>query len=166
MAELLGRAGDQVSYQSVATVSLGLGETAKYVLTVVDAFGQGSYASTIAGVADTTAPAISCNAPATILITDGVDEDEATNAPISFTATATDTCDTNPGATLVGFDCFKLQGGRRIDKKGSCAVSIDGATITILNGGGIGTHITWSVEAQDGSGNVQQKACEVVTVKR
>ena len=73
---------------------------------------------------------------------------------------------THDRATLVGFDCFKLQGGRRIDKKGSCAVSIDGATITILNGGGIGTHITWSVEAQDGSGNVQQKACEVVTVKR
>jgi hypothetical protein len=161
-----GRAGDQVSYQSVATVPLGLGETATYVLTVVDAFGQASYASTTAGVADTTAPAIACNAPATILITDAVDEDEPANVPISFTASASDTCDLNAGAAVVGFDCYKLQGGRRIDKKGSCAVSINGATIAILNGGGIGTHIRWTVEAQDDSGNVRRKDCEVVAVKR
>lgn len=157
-----GRAGEQIAWRSSANVSLGLGESRTYVLTVVDAFGQASHDSMVAAVADTTAPSVvSCNAPATIAPSDGLDEDNPAKAPVTFTATADDTCDPSPSVRIISFDCYRMQDSRRIDKKASCAISIDGATITILNGGGIGTRIQWIVSASDDSDNVQHKACEV-----
>jgi subtilisin-like proprotein convertase family protein len=103
-------------------------------------------------VVDAAAPEIQCNAPATITPPD---------APISFTATATDAC--GPAvAEVVAYDCFKLtQKGKRIDKTGSCAVAIDGDTVTVDDSGGVGTTIEWTVEATDGGGNAIVMVCAV-----
>lgn len=49
-----------------------------------------------------------------------------------------------------------------LDKTGSCAVNIDGATITIVDSGGVGDHIAWEVHAEDGSGNGVTLQCEIV----
>lgn len=103
-------------------------------------------------VQDTTPPVIQCNAPPTIVPPD---------APVSLTATATDICST-PTVQVTGFDCFKFtKKGKRIDKTQSCVVSFSGSTVTIGDSGGVGTHITWTVAATDGSGNQSEVMCEV-----
>ena len=106
---------------------------------------------------DCEAPVISCNSPATITPPD---------APISFTATASATDGCGPATVeVVAYDCWKLtQNGKRIDKTGSCVVEIDGATVTIVDSGGVGDHIGWTVEAEDGEGNSASADCEVVVV--
>ena len=107
-------------------------------------------------VVDTTPPVISCNAPSTIIPPD---------APISFTATATDNCDDSPSVEITEFDCFKYtEKGKRIDKTESCVVSIENDTITILDSGGVGTHITWMSHATDSCGNVAEKPCKTLVV--
>lgn len=66
---------------------------------------------------------------------------------------------------ITGFDCFKLtKKGKRIDKTESCAVQVNGDTITILDSGGVGDHITWKVRAIDDSGNVTEFECGVEVV--
>jgi hypothetical protein len=89
------------------------------------------------------------------------------DAPISFTATATDNCDEDPSVEITGFDCFFFtKKGKRIDKTESCVVEVVGDTITILNTGGVGTHITWTTLATDSCGNFDQVECEVEVVKK
>ena len=51
--------------------------------------------------------------------------------------------------------------GKRIDKTESCVVSIDGDEITILDSGGVGDIITWTVVATDSSGNQSSTDCEI-----
>lgn len=104
-------------------------------------------------VVDTTPPTIFCNAPPTITPPD---------APIAFTAGATDNCDGEPAIETTGYDCYKFtRKGRRISKLESCVVGMEGATITILDSGGVGDHISWTVDAVDGCGNAAQLVCEV-----
>jgi N-acetylneuraminic acid mutarotase len=94
---------------------------------------------------------IQCNSPATIVPPD---------APISFTATATDTYGSMVPAMIIGVDCFKFtEKGKRIDKTESCVVSKNKDTVTISDSGGVGDHITWTVTA--GNNN---DTCEVVVV--
>ena len=70
---------------------------------------------------DTTAPIVACNAPAFIDPTDALDEDDESAAPIAFTATAADACDSDPIVAITEFECFKLtKKGRRVDKMESC----------------------------------------------
>jgi hypothetical protein len=96
-------------------------------------------------VVDTTPPVIDPNAPATITPPD---------APISFTATATDNCDGDPSVEITGYDCyFFTKKGKRVDKTESCAVAISGNTITILDSGGVGDQIEWTISAGDNCGN-------------
>jgi microsomal dipeptidase-like Zn-dependent dipeptidase len=117
-------------------------------------------------VVDTTAPVIACNAPATIDPTQGLDEDDPLAAPISFTATAPDNCDPNASVEVVGFDCFAFtKKGKRIDKTESCVAAIQGDTFTILDSGGVGDTITWTVRATDRCGEVSETVCEVGVVK-
>ncbi len=107
-------------------------------------------------VEDTTAPVISCNAPATIIPPD---------APISFTATVADICDATVTPVVTSFDCFKFtKKGKRIDKTNSCIVSFVGDTVTISDSGGAGDNIEWTVEATDASGNSSQVTCGVGVV--
>jgi hypothetical protein len=104
-------------------------------------------------VIDDRPPQIECNAPEAIVPPD---------APISFTATATDVCDDGVGAEVTAFDCFKFtRKGRRVDKTESCAVAFAGDTVTILDSGGVGDHISWTVVATDESGNSASVECEL-----
>lgn len=100
---------------------------------------------------DSMAPVIACNSAAAIT---------PPNAPISFTATAADNCDPAPQLVITGYDCYAFSSkGRRIDKTGSCIVAIDGTTVTILDSGGVGDHITWTARATDCAGNVSTATC-------
>jgi len=124
--------------------------------TAVDDDGNVSTDSQLVTVQDTTPPEIFCNAPATIIPPD---------APISFVATATDVCDTNPDFEITAYDCFKFtKKGKRINKTGSCEVAIGGDTVTILDSGGVDDHIEWTVVATDANGNVSEETCAVLVV--
>jgi hypothetical protein len=126
--------------------------------TATDNCGNSTSFDQIIDVVDTTPPVISCNAPATVTPPD---------APISFTATATDNCDDDPSVEITEFDCFfYTKKEKRIDKTKSCAVEVVGDSITILDTGGVGTHITWITRATDSCGNVHEDGCEVEVVKQ
>jgi hypothetical protein len=106
-------------------------------------------------VEDTTPPQAFCNSPATITPPD---------APISFTATATDTCGT-VDVRVVDYDCYAFtKKGKRIDKTYSCQVAFSGDTVTVLDSGGVDTNIAWTVEATDENGNVTTTSCELTVV--
>jgi hypothetical protein len=106
-------------------------------------------------VEDTTPPKAFCNSPAKITPAD---------APISFTATATDTCGTAE-ARVVAYDCYAYtKKGKRIDKTYSCQVAFGGDTVTVLDSGGVGTFIAWTVEASDENGNSTTVSCELQVV--
>ncbi len=53
---------------------------------------------------------------------------------------------------------------KKIDKKESCEVQVDGDTITILNSGGVGDRIVWTVQATDACGNQTTLPCGVDVV--
>jgi hypothetical protein len=113
-----------------------------------DASGNTSSCVQTIEVVDTTPPVINPNAPATITPPD---------APISFTATATDNCDGAPPVEITGYDCYFLtKKGKRIDKTESCVVAISGDTITILDSGGVDDQIVWTIGAEDSCGNADE----------
>lgn len=125
-------------------------------LDVSDDFGGTATCSAEVEVVDTTPPSIACNAPETIAPTD---------APVSFKATATDVCVGELNAAILAYDCFMFtQKDKRIDKTESCQIAVEGDTITILDSGGVGDHITWTVAASDESGNTSEVTCEVEVV--
>jgi hypothetical protein len=106
-------------------------------------------------VEDTTPPKAFCNSPAKITPAD---------APISFTATATDTCGTAQ-ARVVAYDCYAYtKKGKRIDKTYSCMVAFGGDTVTVLDSGGVGNFIAWTVEASDENGNSTTVTCDLQVV--
>jgi hypothetical protein len=124
--------------------------------TATDASGNSNSCVQTIEVLDTMPPAIDSNAPDTIRPPD---------APISFTATAIDNCDEMPAVEITGYDCFfytKKQ--KRIDKKESCVVNIADDTITILDSGGVDTHISWTGRATDSCGNVTEDDFETLVV--
>ncbi|MBC2712318.1 MAG: C39 family peptidase [Desulfosarcina sp.] len=121
--------------------------------TSADTFGHNSICVQIIEKVDTTPPVISSDVPGAITPPD---------APISFTASATDNCDDAPVVQITGYDCFKYTNkGKRIDKTESCMVSFWGNSITIQDSGGVGTHITWNVQATDGCGNLSEESFEI-----
>lgn len=121
-----------------------------------DASANENPASFDVTIEDTTPPVVESDVPETIVPPD---------APISFTATATDNGTASPAVTITSFECWAINGaGKRIDKSESCVVSINGATITILDSGGVGNHIDWTVTATDASGNTSEATFGVVVV--
>ena len=135
-----GIASISVSPSSFTCANVGANTV---TLTVTDPSGNSSTATATVTVEDKIAPVIQSNAPATITPPD---------APISFTATATDNC--GASVEITAYDCYKItKKEKRIDKTESCMVSVNGDTITILDSGGVGTFITWTVIATDSSGN-------------
>lgn len=131
-----------------------LGITAVVTLTVTDDKGASDSCSAMVTVVDDTDPVVQCNSRATI---------KPPDAPISFTATATDNCEVS--VEITGYDCwFYNPAGKRVDKTESCVVTINGDTITIVDSGGVGDHIGWTVSATDGGGNTAEATCEVVVV--
>ena len=140
---------------STPTVSLPLG-TSTVDLEVDDGNGETDTDFLLVEVEDTIAPVVQCNTPDTIAKKD---------VPISFTATATDACSV-PIVMVTDFDCFKFtKKGKRVDRTKSCQISFGGDTINILNSGGVGTHISWTVTASDGNGNQTSATCEVIVEK-
>ncbi len=73
-----------------------------------------------------------------------------------------------PTVQIINYECFAFNdAGKRIDKSESCDVYIGGAsptTINIIDTGGVGTHIKWTVLAQDACGNETLADCEVLVV--
>lgn len=122
--------------------------------TASDAAFNVSSCETTINVTDNEPPTINCNAQATIIPPD---------APISFTATTADNC----GATaqVTAFDCWKINGsGKRVDKTGSCVVSMSGDTVTITDSGGVGDNIDWWVTSTDVNGNVTTAKCSLTVL--
>ena len=129
--------------------------TGKLPGTATDPSGNSSSCDQMITLVDTTPPEIECNAPETIRPPD---------APISFTATATDNCCLE-SVEIIAFDCFFINGaGKRVDKTGSCEVELNGDTITILDSGGVGDIITWTVRATDCCGLESTVECQVKVV--
>jgi len=121
--------------------------------TATDDSGNQSTDGQSVTVQDTTPPEIFCNSPETITPPD---------APISFTASAEDICDTDPSVVITEYNCYKLnKKGKLINKKSSCIVSFDGTTISIQDTGGVDDLISWTVEATDNHGNQSIETCEV-----
>jgi subtilisin family serine protease len=119
--------------------------------TATDADGNQVSDSQTVTIEDTLPPTVMCNNPATIVPPD---------APISFTATATDQCQGPITPEITEYDCFKFtKKGKRIDKTGSCEVTINGDQITILDSGGVGDNITWTTRATDTAGNTTTETC-------
>eukprot|EP00542_Grammatophora_oceanica_P001441 CAMPEP_0194071214 /NCGR_PEP_ID=MMETSP0009_2-20130614/88589_1 /TAXON_ID=210454 /ORGANISM="Grammatophora oceanica, Strain CCMP 410" /LENGTH=591 /DNA_ID=CAMNT_0038724525 /DNA_START=681 /DNA_END=2453 /DNA_ORIENTATION=- len=109
---------------------------------------------------DGTPPDLYCNSPETVV-------PPADDAPICFTATATDNCN-NINAKVVESDCWALNGvGQKIDKTGSCVTHFEDedTTFCIDDSGCIGDNIEWTIEAIDGFGNVASKDCHVEVIK-
>ncbi len=151
------RVGPLVSNDLSTLQAVGVGASETYVLRVIDSFAQTDEDVTVAAVEDTTKPVIACNAPATI---------RPPSKLISFTATATDVCDPAVPAEVIAFDCFQIIGnGKRVDKRSSCGVEFQDATLTIRNKGGTGDHIQWTVRAADDTGNTEEVVCEVLITK-
>lgn len=122
-----------------------------------DAFGHNSSCIQTIEKVDTTPPVIYSDVPGSMTPPD---------APITFTASASDNCDDAPVVQITGYDCFKFTNkGKRIDKTESCMVSSWGNSITIQDSGGVDTHITWNVQATDKCGNSSQESFEIVVVK-
>ncbi|MDH3976805.1 MAG: M64 family metallopeptidase [Deltaproteobacteria bacterium] len=132
-----------------------LGENS-VTLTVIDEEGAPAACTAVVTVIDNIPPEIQCNAPVTITPPD---------APVSFSATATDNCAGNPSVGITGYDCFKFtKKGKRIDKTESCIVEVSGNTVNIANSGGVNDNIPWTVRANDNSGNVAESMCSVLVV--
>jgi hypothetical protein len=139
---------------SDAPAVYGLGATTVN-FTATDDAGNDATCSTTVTVTDITPPAIDCNAPATIIPPD---------APVCFPATTTDNCGAQVAVT--GFDCWKINGaGKRISKLESCVVEIHGDTLCILDSGGVGDNIEWTVSSTDGSGNTTEQTCSLSVVR-
>jgi hypothetical protein len=120
-------------------------------LEVCDDYGDCDTCEAVVTVTDDTPPTVACNVgpvtPATV--------------PAAFTATGGDNCDVS--VEVHDLSCFRvLPNGNVQDRTGSCVVSLVGATATITDTAGVGTHITWSATATDSAGNSTTELCEVV----
>jgi hypothetical protein len=132
-------------------------ETITRTWAATDASGNSTSCVQTIEVVDTTPPVIDPNAPDTITPPD---------APISFTATATDNCDGDPSVEITEYDCyFFTKKDKRIDKTESCVVEISGDTITILDSGGVDDQIEWTISAEDNCGNAAGATHTVSVVK-
>ena len=146
--------GDVLEIQQSPEGPYELGDT-EVTLTVTDPSGESDSCTATVTVVDEIPPEVQCNAPENIVPPD---------APISFTATATDNCDVSL-VEITQYDCYTYtKKGKRIDKTESCVVDVAGDTITILDSGGVDDHITWTISATDSSGNTTETDCEILVV--
>jgi hypothetical protein len=140
--------------QSSSVTTLQAPGQKTYALRVVDDRFATDDDAVDVSVVDTTQPTIACNAPATITPND---VPEGHRAGLSFRASATDVCSGVSRVAVTSFTCTK---------RTSCRVQFQGDTLTILDSGGVGDVITWTVAALDVAGNGGQKTCQVTVVKK
>jgi hypothetical protein len=153
---IVGDACDaNVDYVNDAPALFPLGTTT-VTWTATDDDGNSAMDVQLVTIEDTLPPIISCNSAATIIPPD---------APISFTASAVDQCAGPLTPVITAYDCYTFtKKGRRIDKTSSCQVALSGDTVTILDSGGVGDRIEWTVEADDGNGNIQTETCTLEVI--
>jgi len=145
--------GDDITITAEPKAPYPLGDN-DVVVTVTDDSGESATCEATVTVNDEDPPVIQMNAPESIT---------PPNAPISFTATAEDNCDVS--VEITGYDCYKFtKKGKRIDKTEACVVEVSGDTITIIDSGGVGDHITWTAVATDTSGNTTEAEGTVLVV--
>jgi hypothetical protein len=149
------RTGDLLGTGPTITVSQSLGPTT-YVLKAIDGYMQADEASATITVADTTAPTITCNAPATVV---------PRETPYTFIATASDVCDDGLALpTVLDYSCFAYnKSGKMVTRQ--CDVTVSGDSITLGDPGGIGNHLQWRVREADAQGNANVVTCETVVVQ-
>ena len=146
--------GGPVTLEQAPPNPYPLGDTG-VTLTVTDDHGYTDDCTATVTVIDDEPPVIYCNAPPTIVPPD---------APISFTSTAMDNCSVAE-SEITEYDCYTYtKKGKRIDKTDSCVVTFEGTTVSILDSGGVGDIISWTVFATDGSGNSTTDTCVVEVV--
>ena len=151
------------STNPVVTTKQAVGATT-YDLRVVDRRFAADHTQVTVTVVDKTAPAISCNAPAAITPFDVAPQ---TTSPgvvpqnpqqgVSFKATATDMCSGVAQISVSNAAC---------SRSNTCRVTSSGDTVTILNSGGAGNTISWTVAATDGTGNQTTQTCQVNVINK
>jgi len=150
-----GAAGSYIgepSQNPARSLQQALGGKTYHLQVVDDRFAADSDTVDV-NVVDTTPPIIACNAPASIF---------PPTAPVSFQATATDSCGATSAVSIDEFACFEVKSnGRIVDKKDGCDIDLSGDTLTILDSGGVNTLIRWWPHTTDTSSNVGQTTCEV-----
>jgi len=148
--------------------------------TATDASNNSSSATQTVNIFDNTPPEVHCNASN---ITEIDDEDEE----VSFTATSTDAC--SGVTTQVGWlvciepsvDEAELPWWYEYepcqvttiygddddddDDQEGVVVEVDGATVTIIKSGEIGTVIGWTAEGTDDCGNTATVDCSVMVIE-
>jgi hypothetical protein len=141
-----------VTYTDVVTSgACAAEETITRTWSAADNCGNTSSCAQVVDVVDTTGPVVACNAPANIIPPD---------APIAFTATAADNCDEAPSVEVTDYECFFYNGaGKYVNKEESCVVTFSGDTLEILDSGGVGDNIRWTVRSVDCVGNETIKEC-------
>jgi hypothetical protein len=152
-----GRSGPEVSLVPNPTLTQALATSISYVLRVIDTFGQADEDSATVRVVDTTPPTIACNAPPTIRPFGEFDR------PVVFTALAQDVCDPQATAKITASQCFRLT--KHGPVPADCELKVNGATLTIRESGDVGTHIQWTVQAGDATGNTSAANCEVIVAR-
>lgn len=146
--------GDAFTLSQLPGGPYATGETS-VTLTIEDVAGEADSCRATVAVVDAEGPSVSCNSQTMIVPPD---------TPISWTATASDNCGVF-AVTVQDLDCYMVtKKGKRIDTTDSCGVELSGATVTILESGGVGGHISWVATATDLSGNAESIECEVEVV--
>jgi uncharacterized repeat protein (TIGR01451 family) len=132
-----------------------LGDTS-VELTVTDDLGLSDMCTATVTVQDVSDPVVTCNTGSGTII--------PPDAPISFTASATDNCSV-ASVVVSDLECAFVNGaGKVVNKAESCVVSASGDTVTIDDSGGVGDVITWTATAIDGSGNESSESCQITVL--
>ncbi|HEX5424326.1 MAG TPA: PKD domain-containing protein [Candidatus Acidoferrales bacterium] len=160
--------GTIVGTTATVQVTVGLG-THVFTLTVTDAAGLSSTASTHVTVGDTTAPTLQVSLSPNLLW-----PPNHTLIPITATVQASDSCDANPAVTLVSITSNEPDDGLGDGDKPNDIQSIGGGPIPFGTdvssfllraeraGMGLGRLYTVTYTAKDASGNVASASAQVI----
>jgi FtsP/CotA-like multicopper oxidase with cupredoxin domain len=139
-----------------APASFGIGDTTVQ-WTAEDDSGNRASGIQVVTVSDTGGPTIECNAPEKIVPSDVTE---------IVTTSASDTCDPDVVPEAVAYDCFAYtKNGRRQDRTKTCEIVLNGPAVEIVDSGGVGGMVEWTLEATDASGNTSTKLCSVEVVR-
>lgn len=146
--------GDPMSVSLDPVGPYGLGSI-EVTVSVTDSRGAKDSCVSTVTVEDRSSPRIVCDERQSL---------RPSETPAFLRAEIEDNCGLAHGG-ITGYDCFKVnRQGRRIDKTDACVVEYEQDVLTILDSGGVGTTITWSVEAGDAQANEASAHCSLEVV--